>query len=196
MSTAPRTVDEALAWAQGQHDHPTQSWHGLCQMFVHDAYGIGGGFGSAYAQWVGLDDADRHTGGNSADAPVGAALFYKGTNPYGHVMLAAHKGGAWSNDLTRDGFIDFAARTDPETKWSQKYLGWGSSLNGVGLPLDAKKPPAPIEPTHRYAALRKAVDRLNSASDRAAHFGDKALAKTLHREAEILTKLYREAEHK
>lgn len=91
MPTATRTVNDALAFAQRESGSPSRNWHNACLVFVRSCWGIGSRNASAYADWLACPEHAKHPGNNPDDAPVGAALYYKGTGPYGHIMLAAHE---------------------------------------------------------------------------------------------------------
>lgn len=179
MSESPRDFEEAFKYAQTQW-HGGPHWKGMCQKFVRSCYGIGGGFGSAYAQWLGMPKHAKHAGGNPDNAPLGAALFYKGRGKYGHVMLAKrpfHNGvsAAWSNDLVRVGYIDAASRHAPISQWGEAYLGYGTNLNGVDLDLThgtpkAQKKTAPKEKP--YKNIADAIDQLEHALVTAKHYKD------------------------
>lgn len=161
MTDSPRDFRQALDHAAAEHDHPSQDWEGFCQKFVRSCYGIPSLFGSAFAQWVGADPEDRHAGGKPSDAPLGSALVYKGSNPFGHIMLAARPfpngtAAAWSNDLVRTGRIDKVARTAPTTAWGQGYLGYLTAINDVDLRY--KRPQ-----NRRYEALAAGIRNLETA---------------------------------
>jgi hypothetical protein len=190
VTDSPRTVEQALAFARAEHDDATMDWGGYCQRFVRTAYGIPSLFASAWAQWLGADDEDRHPGDDPADAPLGAALCFKGSGPYGHIMLAAGEGGAWSNDLVRTGEIDWVTRTAPTTKWGQTYLGYLTAVNDYDLQL--KAPTARPKPKHdkRYAGIGRAIERLEGARDRARDLKEWRDAKAITAQLVELRELY------
>jgi len=197
MTTAPRTVAEALDYAQAEHQNETQDWSGYCQRFVRSCYGIPALFGSAWAQWLGADEEDRHPGINPDDAPVGAALCFRG-GTYGHIMLAAHPHGdidrAWSNDLERDGDIDIVARNRPIWQWGQEYVGWLSAVNDYDLELNTGKPPRPKQ-DKPYVRIAGAIEKLKAARENALRLGDKRDAKVLMAEVRRLEEFYAELRH-
>lgn len=198
MVDSPRTVEEALAFARAEHEHETEDWTNFCQRFVRTCYGIPALFSSAFTQWEGADPEDRHAGGNPADAPLGSALCYKGSGPFGHIMLAARPAGdvpgAWSNDLTRTGDIDWSARTAPTAKWGQLYLGYLTAVNDFDLQLKEPKPPKPKH-TKRYEAIAFAIARLEGAVETAVNLGEKRDAKVIRAELRQLRELYAELRH-
>jgi hypothetical protein len=187
MSLSPRTTKEALAFARRQHDNPTQDWTGLCQMFVRSAYGVGSGFGSARAQWLGCDPEDRHPGGHVADAPLGSLLcFAGGSQGYGHIELAARDfasgaPGAWSNDLIRTGRIHKVHRAAPVTKWGQSYSGWITAVNDVDLRMPQNQV---------YAGIRRAIANLEAARETARDQSDAADVRVLTEEIARQKRLY------
>ncbi|GAA1909474.1 hypothetical protein GCM10009737_08430 [Nocardioides lentus] len=190
------TVEQALAFARGQATRPSRDWTGYCQMFVRTSYGIGGGFGSAWLQWLGLGDDERVAGGNPSAAPLGAPLFYKGSGPYGHVTLAARPladgtPGCWSNDLVTPGRIHHVARTRATSQWGQQYLGYGLSLNGVDLPLVV--PGATPRPQRRrYEAIAAAADRLEVALATARRQEDRRDVDRLERQVRHLRRMHQQ----
>lgn len=192
MPDSPRTTAQALEYAQHQHDHATEDWSGMCQRFVRSCYGIPPLFASAWAQWLGADDEDRHKGGDPRNAPTGSALCYKGTGTFGHIMLAARDAyGAWSNDLKRDGEIDFVARLAPTSQWGQGYLGYLTAVNDYDLRLPVPKP----KETKRYRAVEKAIERIKVARKNARERGDHADVAALGVELDHLHDLYDALRH-
>jgi hypothetical protein len=204
-----RTVDGALAYARQQHAHVSMpaslrvqgfhDWEGACQGFVRSAYDIGALFGSAWAQWNGADPEDRHVGGSPDDAPLGAALCFKGSGVNGHIDLAAKhfKSGrtaAWSNDLVRNGQIDKVPRTAPVGAWGQRYLGWLSAVNDVDLPLSHGGKAKPKQ-TKRYVAVESAMRNLEASLRTAKAQHDTADVTALEREVERLHGLYTKLRH-
>lgn len=193
MTDSPRNVEEALAYARSEHDDSTMDWDGYCQRFVRMAYGIPSLFGSAWAQWLGADDEDRHPaadhGNDPNQAPLGSALCFKGSGPYGHIMLAARDNGAWSNDILRQGEIDWCLRTAPTTKWGQAYLGYLTAVNDYDLRLAEAKPPVPKH-TKRYDGIGRAIKRLYDARDRAIKLGDRKDARAIRAQLHELRELY------
>lgn len=185
MSLSPRTTKEALQRAQAEHARRSRDWTGYCQMFVRSCYGVGPLFGSAIAQWHGCDPEDRHPGGKPADAPVGSLLCYAG-GKFGHIQLAAHDfpsgaSGAWSNDLLRVGYIDKVHRNAPVNRWGHRYLGFITAVNDVDLRMPQKE---------HYAAIQKAINRLDAARDVARAQSDAADVAVLSDEIARLKRLY------
>lgn len=201
MTYTPRNYEEALGYARYCAAHPTMqaptksgTWEGYCQVFVRTCYDVPALYGSAYAQWLGLDPEDRHVGGSPSDAPLGSALFFKGSNPSGHIDLAARpfKNGtaaAWSNDLVVFGQIDKVARTAPTTAWGQTYLGYGTAVNGYDLRLKEAKPPVPKQ-DKRYLAIDRAISKMEVALQTATKQNDKADIGVLNAEIAHLKRMY------
>lgn len=195
MAEAPRSVAEALTYARAQAIRPTEDWTNYCQRFVRSCYGIPALFGSAWLQWLGADAEHKRVGGDPADAPVGAALCYKGSGPYGHIMLAAHPYGpdetpaAWSNDLVTYGRINKVRRTAPVTSWGQPYLGYLTAVNGYTLPL-GDRPREQRPERKRYAGVGRAIEGLQAARDTAQRQDDQSDVRQLDRELDKLRELY------
>lgn len=188
MTLSPRTFDQALEFAQAEHADATMDWKGYCQRFVRMSYGIPSLFGSAWVQWLGADPEDKHPGTDPDDAPVGAALCFQG-GEYGHIMLAARGLGAWSNDLLRVGEIDYVTdRNLPTSRWGQTYVGYLTAVNGYDLQLREAKPPRPKQ--KRYAAVARAIERLEDAVENAVRLGERADARKLRAELVDLRDLY------
>lgn len=199
MTTSPNTFRQALAVAHREAADPSQDWTGWCQKFVRTTYAIPPLFSSAWTQWLGADDEDKHPGGTPSDAPLGSALLYKGTGPFGHIMLAARPfengvPAAWSNDLVAWGEIDKVARTAPSTEWAQGYLGYLTAVNDYDLQLKPAKPPKPKH-DKPYQALAKAIDYLEHALARARKEHDWQDARVLRDELRRLKAAYAELRH-
>lgn len=198
MPTAPRTVPQALAFAKAEHDNETQDWTNYCQRFVRSCYGIPALFSSAWAQWVGADDEDKHPGTDPSLAPVGAALCFRG-GTYGHIMLAAHPADgvdrAWSNDLVRQGDIDIVRRTAPVLQWGHVYVGWLSAVNDYDLNVPTGKPPRPKE-DKPYRRIEIAIGRLERAAENALKLNERRDAKVIRAEINHLREVYAELRHR
>lgn len=194
MSESPRTWGEALGYAQAQALAPSEDWTGFCQKFVRSCYGIPALFGSAWLQWLGADEEDKHRGDSPSEAPVGAVLCFKGAGPFGHIDLAARPfpngtAAAWSNDLVTWGQIDKVARVAPTAAWGQGYLGYLTAVNGFDLQIKKQAPPKPKQ-DKRYRGVAQAVDRLERSLETAQKQGDTADAAVLRTEIRRLTRLY------
>lgn len=206
MTLTPNNVPETLLYCRQQHAHlnpPPEygsDWHNDCQAFCHEAWGVTeGGFGSAYAQWLGLAPEDRHPTSDTSAAPPGALLFSKGSSPFGHIFIAAHPFASgveagWSTDLWQDGKVGKVARTAPHTAWGHTILGWGTSINGYRLDLTGKTPAKPLQ-NKRYLFVNDAIGKMEGALETATKQGDKADIKLLKREIHDLHRLYAKLRH-
>jgi hypothetical protein len=180
----------ALHNEREQHLNPTQDWTQFCLKLCRTVYDIPALFESAYAQWLGSDAADKHVGGDPNKAPVGAALIFKGSGAFGHIMIAARPfadgtPSAWSNDLVRAGKVDQVHRTAPTTAWGQAYLGYITAINGYDLDLTHGKPAKPKQTKH-YVAIQHAIDNLKHAVDTAHADHDHADVIALHKQIDRL----------
>jgi hypothetical protein len=104
----------AVAWEQAHAR--SQNWTDLCETAVENAYGVSKIFTYAVDDYHAQLAAGRiHTDRN---APTGALVFFRGTNPsWGHVGLAAGDG---QNYYTTDGgTIHLAPLSEGGT-----YYGW------------------------------------------------------------------------
>lgn len=196
---SPNDYLEALAVAQREGAHPSQDWEGYCQKFFRLDYLIPPLFSSAWTQWLGADVEDRHAGGSPSEAPLGSALCYKGTGPFGHIMLAARDfpsgvPAAWSNDLVVWGEIDKVARTAPTSAWSQGYLGYLTAVNDYDLQLREAKPPKPKQ-AKRYKAIAKAIEKMEKALETAKIRHDWTDVRVLRDELKRLRRLYAALRH-
>jgi hypothetical protein len=194
VTDSPRTYEQALEFARHEHERESQDWDGMCQKFVRTCYSIPALFASAWAQWNGADPEDRHPGGKPADAPLGSALCFKGTSPFGHIMLAARDNGAWSNDVKRQGDIDWCTRSFPATHWHQNYLGYLTAVNDYDLQLREAKPPRPKQ-TKRYEAVARAINNIDTAIENAKKRDDWKDVKVLRAQRNELRDLYELVRH-
>jgi hypothetical protein len=180
----------ALHNEQQEHLNPTQDWTGFCQKLARSVYGIPALFESAWAQWLGADDADKHVGGDPNKAPAGSALLFKGSGPFGHIMIAARPfadgtPSAWSNDLVREGKVDQVHRTAPIEHWGQAYLGYITAINGWDLDLTHGAPPKPKQDKH-YKAIERAVKNMQRALVVAHEHHDKHDVAAIHNQIDRL----------
>lgn len=172
----PNNIPESLGYAIAQHTHLDppdaygSTWEGDCQAFCHVARGLlSGGFGSAYAQWLGLDPEDRIVLTDLSKAPLGSSLFSKGSTPFGHTWIMARPfpngaPGSWSTDLWKTGCVGKVLVTASQTKWGHRPLGAGLSVNGYALDLTGKNPPKPKQ-NKRYQRIERAVQNLGTGID-------------------------------
>ena len=118
-------VDAVIAWSRAEMHAPSRDWSGMCQSHCRSAYGVPAWSDSALHAWGKIPPHFKHSGGDPADAPRGAILYYSG-GKFGHAALAiGHDGkNCLSNDYARRGKIGLAPRTFP--RWNLHYLGWSS----------------------------------------------------------------------
>lgn len=185
------TVAQAMAYFQAQAAHPDHSWEDRCLELQRTAWAIPPLNPTAYAAYLTVDPAHLHKGGSPDDAPVGAFLFSKGSNPAGHIWDAARPfpSGAtagWSNDLLTVGAVDKVHRNAPMTKWGHSWLGWSDEVNGyvIDLTKPASKPVAKHQ--RRYLAVKHAIERLEEQMQTLHGVDHKQAAKDIER----LKKLY------
>ncbi len=120
----PRTVAEAIGWAQGQAATGSGGWYRRCLAFVAQAYGWGFS-GTPYAidqYQVVMPTGLRHDG--DRNPPAGALLFWSTGSRAGHVALYVGGGMVASNDIEVDGQISIVPAGDIETRWGATYVGW------------------------------------------------------------------------
>jgi hypothetical protein len=198
QKVSPVDYVKALGNERGQHANPTQDWYEMCLALSRTVYDIPPLFSSAYASWLGCDPDSKHVGGDPNHAPVGAALIYKGSGAFGHIMIAANPNGsvsgAWSNDLVRKGKVDYVHRTAPTFVWGEKYLGYMTEINGYELDLTHGAPPKPKQDKH-YKAVEKAIERLQAARDLAKHQHDQHDRDALNKQIKALHHLYSVLRH-
>lgn len=122
-----RTASEAVAFAQAQITHPSQSWAGLCQSFVRHAHGVPAWAPSAYDAWLKIPAKHQHHTPYE-QIPAGAAIYYKrnhvGAERPGHVVVSLGDGSCVSNDIYRHGMVDQAPAGIFIGHWNMTYLGW------------------------------------------------------------------------
>lgn len=133
----PKVVPVTTPILKAQHEslHPTQNWHDRCLVFVRTMFGIAadGREPTAYSSWIeagGSKGVNTHT---KLAAPANVPVYYKGSNPAGHIALSAGHGMVWSSDIIRDGKIDLTSSQHIEAKWGMKYLGWAEVLESVRI---------------------------------------------------------------
>ncbi len=203
---SPRDYLEALAWFQseskkpfGSAPTPSHNWGGYCLMDFRISYGIPPQALTAWAAWLTADPDSKHVTTDLSEAPLGAALITKGSNPAGHVYFAARPfkngtPGAWSNDLRRYGLLDKVARNAPAPVWGHQIVGWMDECNGYDLRLKEKKPPKPKQ-DKPYKGIALAIDRLEDARVTAHTDGDENDVRLLNIEISHLKKRYAALRH-
>lgn len=209
MTLTPHNVPETMAYcaSQSQHLDPPDkygsTWNNDCQAFNHIARGIlEGGFVSAKAQFFGMPSEFRHRTQDLNDAPVGSSLFSLGSNPAGHVWIAAHRfkisgnSGSWSTDMNPHVFggVYKVGRNAPRDRWGHINLGYGLSVQGYVIDLTGKNPPKPLQ-NKRYERLKYMIDRCEGMIEFAQKAGDHHDVRLFRRELRHLKDLYAETRH-
>ena len=134
----PRTVVDAIRAGRAEIPRRTQSWRGLCLMFVRTRYGWTAGIHDARTYASKVPRKYRHYG-RVEDAPRGALLLYD-IGEHGHIAIATGiktNDKCLSNDYMRQGEIDYAPRRLP--RWGARYMFWTewtpAGLIKVGTPV-------------------------------------------------------------
>lgn len=124
----PRTCQEALAAAEQVRTQapctsslPGGTWRRWCLAFVARAYGQqAAGYPTAIAMYEDMNR--RGLISTDKEIPAGALVFFRSSDPAGHVALYAGDGMAYSNDYVRSGCIDLTPMSQMGS--GGKYLGW------------------------------------------------------------------------
>lgn len=123
-ATNPKTVAQAIAFAQAQVDKRTSGWYRRCLAFCGTCYGIPF-TGTAYAidMWDQVPAAIRHA--SATGIPAGALLVYRTKERAGHIALYAGDGQVYSNDIKGNGYIARVPFNDLVSgTWRLQYVGW------------------------------------------------------------------------
>lgn len=154
------TPTQVLQFAAVASTSSFENWHGRCGEFCAMAHSFGGsGYASAAAQGRTLS-LNR----NQSAAKPGDVHFWTEQGSwdagFGHIAIqSSTPGHIWSNDLVRDGHIDYTSITGPVNIWGQTYMGfadgtnpatWAQSwgTNPYWSPGPAPKPtPPPVPPS-------------------------------------------------
>jgi hypothetical protein len=98
----PHTVEEAIAWMQANAPDgaPGEPVLNGCERYMNLAYGLGGGYPTALAHW---NASGPRTPGMSVP-PRGALVFWRSSNPAGHVALSLGNGQVISTDFDGSGY--------------------------------------------------------------------------------------------
>ena len=141
MGWLPRSVDEAIAYAEDESVDPSRDWTQMCQMFVRSCYGVPAWGKSAIICWRSIPNNHKVRGGHPSDAPRGAAIYFD-IGEYGHVALAIGKSTdkwCYSNDYVERGKIDKCDRTF--RRWGADYKGWSAWTPFGEMNLATSTPP-------------------------------------------------------
>jgi len=130
----PRTVEQAVAWIQAKMPNgaPGEPVQGACERYMNLAYGLGGGYPTALSHW---NAAGPKSGGYSTP-PRGALVFWRTSNPAGHVALSLGNGVVVSTDYNAQthrwqaGMLSAGPITDLD-RWGPR-LGWRAPNFRVG----------------------------------------------------------------
>lgn len=120
----PRTVDQAIAWAEAEAASGSSTWYRACLAFVARAYGWNFS-GTFYAidQYRSVIPVSLHHDLNR-EPELGALLFWESSSPAGHVAIYVGNGNVASNDILENGQISVVPASLIEQKWGAKYVGW------------------------------------------------------------------------
>jgi hypothetical protein len=117
----PKTVAQMIERVKNEAAHPSQDWTNLCGHFSAWAYGwSSSGQNTAALQWS--NSSDKHS--PSEQPQPGALLFYKTSNPAGHVAVYLGNGQVATTDLPTKGKVGIVKLGDIEKDWHATYLGW------------------------------------------------------------------------
>lgn len=129
----PRTVEQAVAIVSrnAPSGFPNERVSGMCERFVTLAYGHGGGYPTANAHWYA--PGPKSTTGVP---PRGALVFWRTSNPAGHVALSLGNGIVASTDFNsrtgrfQSGVVGIGS-IDQLDKWGPR-LGWRAPNFRIG----------------------------------------------------------------
>ena len=117
----PRSVQQALAFAQQAVANGDSGWYRRCLAFVAQAYGLASGSPTATAAY----NLARSQGRINTDMnPNVGSVVYWNTGPAGHAALYAGNGMVYSTDISGKGRIGLVPIGTIGSKWGAPYLGW------------------------------------------------------------------------
>jgi hypothetical protein len=104
-------------------------WHDRCQHFVAVLDGrASSGYSTALDAWQSFEAqgvAHPVTSADGVAPPVGAWLYYRGSNPAGHVVTYLGNGQIASTDVFSNGHVGVGpASAITDGPWHLQYLGW------------------------------------------------------------------------
>ena len=144
-----RTWQEAVAFAEAEHAHPSQNWSGLCQKFARSCVGAAPWAPSAREAFNAVPQASRHT----SVPPTGALVYYGNAHfGAGHATFSAGDGWVWSTDILRHGKVDRVRYDVFESAWSLPFRGWIDLTPSGHISLKVP-PPLPVGAVVRVADL-------------------------------------------
>lgn len=125
-----------MGWIQTRVFHPSIGGNrpGYCLQNVRKGYDIAAKYANATAAWNGTK---QHRNRN---VPLGVAVplfytFWTKNGNEGHINVRLPDGRVWS-----DGDY-YASIADYEAKKAPDFIGWGESVNGVGVIAEVADPP-------------------------------------------------------
>lgn len=116
---ATSRADQAINWFQARFGDT--SYHMQCEKAVENAYGTGGHYGSALANWNTAVSQGRAHPGN-LHPPRGALVFWNMTE-WGHVGISRGDGTFVATDVTNN-YTAIGANSLPNYPGYRNYLGW------------------------------------------------------------------------
>ena len=130
----PRTVEQAVAWMQANMPRgaPGEPVLNACERYMNLAYGLGGGYPTALSHWNAAGPKSR----GYSTPPRGALVFWRSSNPAGHVALSLGNGIVVSTDYNAQthryqaGMLSAGPITDID-RWGER-LGWRAPNFRVG----------------------------------------------------------------
>lgn len=99
---------------------------GYCLRNVRLGYGIASKYATAWDAWRNTQQHHDRNVPSGVDVPLYYIYYIRGKN-YGHINVRLANGKVWS-----DGDI-YASIADYEARKAPNYVGWGESVNGVGV---------------------------------------------------------------
>jgi hypothetical protein len=128
----PRTPEQAVRWAAGNINHPSQPWKSWCLRFVARAYGWRhSGSTDAWRFWHELPEEFCHY---DAHAPLGALVVWSGgTKNQGHVALSTGDGKCLTTGWGGLEGIRLVKQESITSLWHMEDHRWGNPvfLHGI-----------------------------------------------------------------
>jgi hypothetical protein len=117
----PRSVQQALQFAQQAVANGDSGWYRRCLAFVAQAYGLASGSPTARAAYNLSSSQGRVV--KDMNPNIGAVMWWD-TPGAGHAGLYAGNGMVYSTDISGKGRIGLVPIGDISRKWGAPYLGW------------------------------------------------------------------------
>ncbi|MFI2207727.1 hypothetical protein ACH47Z_45245 [Streptomyces sp. NPDC020192] len=112
-SADARDADDAIRWFESRQG--STAFEGLCERAVRLAWDRNTHHDTALGHWN-SDDGERHVG--DTNPPKGAFVFWRTSDPHGHVGIADGAGGYWATNVHR------AIGHFTSLGFFSNYLGW------------------------------------------------------------------------